>query len=253
MGGEADIPIYRDGRHYDRMFGVGQEPHFWVELAREIGGPLLELACGTGAKAIPMARTGLAVTGLDSSEAMLTEARRKAREANVMVEWILGDMRSFALDRSFNLILLLANSICHLLTYQDLEACLACVRRHLAPDGRFVVRVFVPDVSLLTGDADERRSFASYADPDSGEPIVVTHTSRYDPATQIKHNRLYARVGEGAEQEVGEMPMRMYFPQELDALFVYNGFAIEQKYGDPDRSPFDADSSVQIYILALGR
>jgi hypothetical protein len=78
---------------------------------------------------------------------------------------------------------------------------------------------------------------------------VITQRSWYDAATQIKHNQLYKRVGGGPVEPAGELTMRMYFPQELDALFWYNGFAIEHKYRGPDRQPFTAESSQQYCIL----
>jgi SAM-dependent methyltransferase len=246
---EETIPIYRDGRHYDLLYESAY-PQFWIELAQEYGGPVLELACGTGAKAIPLAQSGLDVTGIDSSDAMLTEARRKAAAANVAVTWHQADMRSFQLGKSYPLILLLANSICHLLTYGDLEACLASVKAHLAPGGRFIVRVFVPNLAYLCKGADAREPFGSYSDPDSGEAVVITNALRYDAATQIRHNQLFYKSGDRSEVAAGDLSMRMYFPQELDALFHYNGFVIEHKYGDTERSPFGADSTTQIFILA---
>ena len=78
----------------------------------------------------------------------------------------------------------------------------------------------------------------------------MTNRSWYDPATQIKYNQLTRRVGMGPIEPDGELTMRIYFPQELDALLWYNGFAIEHKYGD-DRRAFDAQSGMQYYILKL--
>ena len=125
-------PIYGDGRHYDLMFAPSQERlQFWVDLAHEYGGPVLELTCGTGLKTIPIAQAGFQVTGIDLSQAMLAEARRKASLLEVQVAWVWGDVRNFDLDRTFPLILLPGNAICHLLTLPDLEACLACAKKHL--------------------------------------------------------------------------------------------------------------------------
>ena len=84
---------------------------------------------------------------------------------------------------------------------------------------------------------------------DSGEEVVITFRSWYDSATHIKYNHLYKRVGKGPVEPDGELTMRMYFPQELDALFWYNGFAIEYKYGASDRRPFDAYSAMQFFVL----
>jgi hypothetical protein len=136
-----------------------------------------------------------------------------------------------------------------LLTRNDLEACLAAVARHLLPEGRFAVSIFVPSLPLLMKTLEEEQEFLEYIDPDSGEQVVITQCSWYDAATQIKHNQLYKRAGKGLVEPDGELTMRMYFPQELDALFWYNGFAIEHKYGGNDRRPFDAQSTMQFCIL----
>lgn len=244
------IPIYRDGRHYDSMYKVNETfPQFWVDLALELGGPVLELACGTGGKAIPMAQAGLSVTGLDNEEAMLAEARRKAEFAKIAIDWHQADMRTFDLGKQYRSIFLLANAICHLLTYQDLEKCLACVKRHLTANGHFVVCVFVPNLGLLVQESEQRHAHARYNDPDSGETIVVTQTASYDAATQVRHNYLYYQTGEADEIAAGELAMRMYFPQELDALLAYNGFTLDHKWGDLNRSPFTAESDTQLYVL----
>jgi hypothetical protein len=80
---------------------------------------------------------------------------------------------------------------------------------------------------------------------------MITQRSWYDAATQIRYNQLFKRIGKGPTEPDGELTMRMFFPQELDALFWYNGFAIEHKFGGTDRRPFDAQSPMQEYILRL--
>ncbi len=242
--------IYNSGKLYDLFFPIRAEHvQFWSTLAQECGDPILEIMCGTGLISIPLAQQGYRVTGLDLAEPMLAEARRKAVAAGVAVEWVVGDVRNFDLGERYNLIFLPSNSICHLLTRQDLDACLASVARHLRPQGRFAVGVFVPSLPLLLKTPEEEQAFLDYTDPDSGEEIIITQRSRYNAATQITLNQLYKRVGKGPVVPDGELLMRIYFPQELDALFWYNGFAIEHKYGANDRSPFDAQSSMQFYIL----
>ena len=243
--------IYRSGRLYDLLYpGSAAAQAFWLDLAETYGGPILEIMSGTGFIAIPLAQAGHDVTGVEMAEPMLVEAARKSQAAGVDITWVDGDARAFDLDRQFRLILLPSNSICHLLTRQDLEACLATVARHLHPEGRFALNVFVPSMPLLLRSPDEDQDFGGYVDPESGEQVVMTHRSRYDAATQLKHNQLSRRVGNGPIEPDGELTMRIYFPQELDALLWYNGFEIEHKYGD-DRRPFDAESGMQYYILKL--
>jgi len=244
--------IYQSGKVYDLLFPFPKAAlDYWLSLAQEYGDPILEIMCGTGAVAIPLAQRGYRVTGVDMAEPMLAEAERKSKAAGVSVEWVRGDVRHFDLGQRFKFIYLSSNSICHLLTREDLEACLATVARHLHPHGRFALTVFVPSLPLLMKPLEEEQAFGDYIDPDSGEKVVLTNHSWYDAATQIKYNPLYKRVGNGPRQPDGELTMRMYFPQELDALIWYNGFAVEHKYGSPDREPFDAQSGMQYYVLKL--
>ncbi|MBI2780421.1 MAG: class I SAM-dependent methyltransferase [Chloroflexi bacterium] len=243
--------IYRSGRVYDLLYpGSSAGTAFWLELAQACGDPVLELMSGTGFIAIPLARAGHDVTGVELAEPMLLEAARKSEAAGVDITWVRGDVRAFDLNRRFRLILLPSNSICHLLTREDLEACLAAVARHLHPEGRFALNVFVPSMALLMRPPEEEQDFGGYTDPASGEHVSMTHRSWYDAATQIKHHRLFRRVGDVPNQPDGTLTMRIYFPQELDALLWYNGFEIEHKFGEDGR-PFDARSGMQYYVLGL--
>ena len=176
--------IYRDGKDYDTLFAnMDQDLAFWSNLASEYGDPILELGCGTGRVTITLARAGFSVTGIDNSMGMLREARRKSAEAGVEVEWIRADMRDFDVEKVFSLIILPSNALCHLLNLSDFEACLANVRKHLAPGGRFVIDVFVPKMELLINTPGERSPFAEYDDPDGRGRIVVTHSYVYESDT----------------------------------------------------------------------
>ncbi len=245
--------LYTDGARYDQMYaGSSHDLTFWLRQAIRYGEPVLELACGTGRVAIPLALGGYEVTGIDLSDEMLSRARERAAEAHAAVEWVRGDIRDFDLGRTFALVIFPLNTICHLLTLEDLERCLAAVRRHLAAGGRFVIDVFVPDIrSILTRDPEDRYPFAQYVATD-GATVQVYSTTRYEPDTQISRVTLYERQGEGPEVRVGELNMRMYFPQELDALLKYNGFAIERKHGAYDLSPFGPASGKQLLVCRAG-
>jgi 2-polyprenyl-3-methyl-5-hydroxy-6-metoxy-1,4-benzoquinol methylase len=242
--------IYRSGQTYDHLWAIDPDYlAYWSTLAERYGDPILEIMCGTGAIAIPLAQQGHELTGVDVAAPMLAEAQRKSAAAGVSIEWVASDVRDFALGRHFRLIYLPGNSICHLLTRADLEGCLRSVMRHLHPEGRFAVSLFVPSLSLLLKTSAEEEEFATYTDPNTHAQVTITNRSWYDAATQIRHNTLYKRVDNGPVEADGELTMRMYFPQELDALFWYNGFAIEHKYGGHDFSPFSAESAMQFYVL----
>lgn len=244
--------LYLDGRHYDRMFPRGPDAaQYWCQLAADTRGPILELACGTGAIAIPLAAAGHEVTGIDASPQMLAEGMRKAEESNIALQWRVADMRDFRLGREFGLIILAANTICHLLELASLEACLSCVRAHLSPQGRFVIHVFVPRQDVLRRESRERELFAEYEDPDGGGKAVIEYTYRYEPDTQIKRITTYHRLGDGSGETTGALDMRMYYPQELDALLKYNGLRIVEKCGDVNGGAFDSDAQQQVIVSAL--
>ena len=244
--------LYDDGRHYDQLFApeaTGAVLDFYCEHSRRADGPILELACGTGRILIPLARQGHQVVGIDLSEAMLAEARRKVEAQKLDAEWVQGDIRDFDLDTKFGLIYLPNNTLCHLLDHEAFAACMTCVKRHLLPAGRFIVDVFIPSPELLVDKAGERFPFGDYTDPD-GHRIDVTHSYTYEHHTQIKRITTYHQIDD-AEAVAGTLDMRMYYPQELDLLFEHNGFAIDAKFGGYDRSPFDAEAKTQVVICRL--
>ena len=104
--------FYSDAELYDRLFPGGhQAVDFYRAAADQQGGRVLELGCGTGQKLLPIASDGHPCTGLELSPAMLAEARRKADEGGVEVEWVQGDMRDVDLGRTFDLVFIAAASL----------------------------------------------------------------------------------------------------------------------------------------------
>jgi SAM-dependent methyltransferase len=249
---ERIADIYLDGRHYDQLFVNGDEDFsFWIDQANQYGESILELACGTGRITIALAQAGFDVTGIDNSEGMLKEAKRKSADAGVEIEWIKADIRDFQLDKTFSLIYLPANTLCHLLTLRDFEACLSAIRKSLMSNSRFIIEVFVPKSELLINKPGERFPFSEYEDPDGRGRIIVTESYEYEPDTQIKRIKTHHSIP-GKDMEIeGELNMRMYFPQELDALIKYNGFIIENKYGSDDQRVFDKESEKQLVVCRM--
>jgi SAM-dependent methyltransferase len=242
--------LYDDGRHYDlQQEGFTTDIPFYADQVAEHGDPVLELACGTGRLAIPLAARGWRVTGLDISAPMLQRAREKAREQGVEVRWIEGDCRDFDLGERFGCIILAFNALSHLHELEEIDGCFSCVRRHLLPRGRFILVTFNPRLEILLRDPDERFPVCEYPDPDGRGRVVVTESNRYDRATQVNRIRWHYAVG-GVEESVRELNMRIFFPQELDALLKHNGLVITAKYGDVDGSPFSSDSPQQLVVCA---
>lgn len=244
--------IYRDGRHYDLQHKdfVDDIP-FYIAQAEKYGGPVLELACGTGRITVPMAKKGLRITGLDISTSMLVHAAQKSAAEGVVIEWVHADCRDFDLPEHFSLVLFPFNSIAHLHDLEDIESCFACVRRHLKPGGRFILDIFNPKIEILIRNQSERYPAGEYPDPDGQGAVMITENNIYDKASQVNKIKWYYRVGGQADKVVADLNMRIFYPQELDALLKYNGFEIERKFGDFDESPFVSGSPKQIPVCSV--
>jgi SAM-dependent methyltransferase len=228
---------------YDAMVPPGPCEAFYTRLAEEAGGPILELACGTGRLSIPLARAGSSVFGLDLSPAMLRRATRKAERAGVAVRFVSGDMRDFDLGRRFPLIVLSCNSLAHLLTAAEVKACLACVRRHLEPGGIFAFDIVNPDLAALAGAVEDSPRTASSSEG------AASACGGYDPVRQVRTLSWRISAPERGEP-VRTQPMRLrqFFPQEVPLLLETCGLVLTERFGDFDGHPLARHSLNQVCI-----
>jgi SAM-dependent methyltransferase len=248
---------------YDHVTAYRDRPDvdFFVDAARRAGGPVLELGCGTGRVLIPTARAGIAVVGLDASLAMLDICRRRlsqeAPEVRDRVELVHGDMRTFDLERrdSFPLVTLPFRPFQHLLTVDDQLACLAQVRRHLAPGGRLILDLFNPSLDALvrptpTGELAEGDPFTV---PDGRRVQRRYQIVSQDRAAQVNQVELiyYVTHPDGrAERLVHRFGMRYLFRYEAEHLLARAGFEVERLYGGYDRSAFGATYPGELVFVA---
>jgi SAM-dependent methyltransferase len=219
---------------------------WYLELARACGGPVLELACGTGRITNPLAAEGIDITGLDLSADMLARAREKAKAAGLRVEYMDADMRRFHLDRLFSLIFIPFNSVLHLTTSEDLRSCFAAARAHLAPDGRFALDMFNPDVRKLAR-APGVRMTESVVTDSLGELTIETSVD-YDHASQINRSTRYVSAPDHPDLLVVPLHLRCIFPQELPLLLELSGLRLESRFGDFERTPFVNESPLQVCV-----
>jgi SAM-dependent methyltransferase len=242
--------FYADAELYDRLFPGGEEAvAFYRAMAERCGGSVLELGCGTGSKLVPIAADGHPCTGLDLSPEMLAEARRKARVRGVEVEWVPGDMRDVDLGRTFDLVVVAANSLLHLHEADDLVACLRSVRRHLAPGGRLALDVFNPSVRMLAR-ADgvrRRRDELSFTDQERGV-VHVDVAETYDAAAQVTRGTWHFSTDSAADFLTVPLEIRSIFPQELPLLLALGGLRVVERCGDFSGAPFTADAPLQVVV-----
>ncbi len=241
--------IYDDAAAYDIIYGKWTDDlPFYISQIGEHRKRVLELACGTGRLTIPLALQGLDLTGIDIEESMLARAREKAEQEGAHIDWVHGDVRDFNLGKVFDAVLFPANSISHLLDNKSVEAFLACVRRHLTEDGRFMFHTYNPILQVFTRDPNQRHPVGEYEDPLGRGLVVVTESHAYDRALQVNNITWYCSFHDTGEEIVKPLPLRMFFPQELDSLLRHNGFEIIAKYGGFDQSPFSSESDRQILV-----
>jgi ubiquinone/menaquinone biosynthesis C-methylase UbiE len=245
---DAEGLLY-NGRYYDlHNKDFVEDIPFYLSQVRKYGEPVLELACGTGRITIPLAEQGVQIAGLDISDSMLAQAKKKTAEKGLNIEWIKSDCRDFNLKKKFNLIFLPFNTLAHLHDQRSIASCLSCVKRHLTDQGRFIIDIFNPLLDILIRDPSQKYPVREYPDPDGRGNVVITENNVYEKATQINRIKWYYKIGDQTEEIIEELNMRIFFPQELDLLLYYNGFAIEAKFGNYDQTPFVSSSPKQLVV-----
>jgi SAM-dependent methyltransferase len=213
----------RIARLYDPWsVSVVEDVDFYVDEAVRSGGPVLELGVGTGRIAVPIARAGVRVVGVDSSDGMLTVAREQAGRAGVELDLRLGDLREPPVDEQFALVVIPFRTLLHMQTDDDRRAALAAVRARLHEGGRFVFDVFTP------GDDDIAETHGRWIEREPG----IFERADWD----VDSRTLVLRVsGDGTEAELS----LAWLPVERwRELLAEAGFVVEGLYGWFDRTPY---------------
>ncbi len=240
---------YRDPQTYDlEEEGYDADYPLIEQWARSLGGPLLDVACGTGTIALRLAQQGYQATGVDIVPEMIARARQKAAAQAVSVEWVVADARALHLEKRFPFMYMVGNAFQHFLTRADQEALLARVREHLHPEGCFLFGTRNPSPrNLFEARRPEPRQ---YTTPDGGQ-LVVTERQQYDPITQIQHYTFLRQWLHPSGQRVEKTmrtALRYVFPREMEALLFYNGLQVRACYGSWAQEPLTATSREMIYV-----
>ncbi|MEO5575912.1 MAG: class I SAM-dependent methyltransferase [Gaiellaceae bacterium] len=205
-----------------------EDVEFYVEEARACGGPVVELACGTGRISVPVAKAGVHVIGVDASAGMLEVAREYATAEDVLLDLRHGDLREPPVGERVPLVLIPFRSLLHMTTEADRLHALRAARGLLLPGGRLVFDVFAPsaeDVEDTNGRWLEReQGIFERADWDEGERTLT----------------LSVRRGE----EASTMLLAWLSPPEWRLLLDRAGFDVEAQWGWFDRRPYSGGEDV---------
>jgi len=227
---DAFAPIYDEWAAH-----MTEDVPFYVELARDTEGPLVELAVGNGRVAVPVAReTGRTVIGIDSSPAMLARARERAAAAGVELDLREGDMRDLELEEAAGLVYCPFRALLHVRGWSDKRRVFERVAASLRPGGRFAWNAFVFNPHIAA-------SSDGYAAPHGSLWEYVEHSpadGRID---------LTAFVGQpGAEPRT--VSVWWCTRSEWEGLIEVAGLEVEALYGWFDRRPFDDSSGEFVWI-----
>lgn len=250
---------YEDAAYYTATYARRiEDVAFYVDLARSIGGPVLEYGIGNGRIALPIARHGPEVVGVDWSRPMLQDVRarlaREPPEVRRRVRLVEGDMRRVRLHRRFPLVICTFNTALHLYTRVDVERFLARVRAHLTARGRFVVDLSVPPLDELVRDPTRPHHSPRFRHPTARIKVKYKEHFDYDPVRQVLFVSMeFEPVGKPQSGWVTPLAHRQFFPREWEAFLHYNGFAVVRVDGDFQGGPLTKESDVMVWHARLRR
>jgi SAM-dependent methyltransferase len=255
----GSLAHYSDAAYYTSTYARRiDDVVFYATLAKRSGGPVLEYGAGNGRIALPIAREGVEVVGVDHSAPMLRDLRarlaKEPPEVRRRVKVVRGDMRRVRLGRRFPLVVCTFNTALHLYTRDDVEQFLARVREHLAPGGRFVVDLSMPPLADLTRGPERPFHAPRFRHPTAGVMVKNRERFDYDPLRQVLFVGMeFEPVDDPESGWVTPLAHRQFFPQEWEALLHYNGFAVERVEGDFHGGPLTADSDVMVWYVRPAR
>lgn len=239
-----------DADIYDGLNTFLSDLQFYKKwLPKNKGAKILELCCGTGRLTLPIAKDGYNICGVDYTSSMLRQAKIKAAEAGLEINFIDADIRTLNIKEKFDLIFIPFNSIHHLYKNEDLFETLEGIKKHLKQGGLFLFDCFNPNIQYIVESEKEEKVLAEYTTSD-GREVLIKQTMHYENATQINRIEWHYYIN-GEFHSIQNLDMRLFSPQELDSYLKWAGFNILRKFGSFEEEPFTDNSEKQIYVLAF--
>lgn len=248
-------------KYYDDAYGAMRDltdAPFYLDLARESGGPVLEIGCGTGRVLLPIAREGIEIHGVDNSGPMLgilkESLSREEPAVRRKVTLHAGDMREVRLDRRFPLVTIPFRPMQHMHTVSDQVRALTSAAAHVAEGGTLAFDVFYPKFEILHLGIGEERLEAEWSPPAAPETLIRRYY-RKDAVDKISQSftltfifRTY-RNGQLMAEENDTIKMSYYTYPHLRALFLLAGLEPVAEYGSFAKAPLDNSADEMIFLL----
>lgn len=242
-------------KYYDLFLDGTEDISFWQKLSRQFGSPVLDSSCGTGRLTFPIAESGIDVVGIDLSAGMLREAKRKLKSypqsIKKRVTLIHGDIISFDIGKKFQAIY--SPLSFWPVTPDEQTNLLSSIKKHLVPEGYFVVDVFNFKEPEMDWHDSRLKTYKHF--PKLGFTLVRQMYTKGSAKTKIEHivhflDRVYK---DGTVKRiVTERTERHYTKEDLIVLLESHGFRITQIYGDYEFGKWSEDSKRLIILAQLG-
>lgn len=240
----SQVHYDRIADRYDALVTTDADIPFFIEIAQQTKGPILELMAGTGRVTLPLIASGVEVVAVDYSSEMLARLRGKLLQAGVQADVHEMDIRHLELNRTFNLIVIPFHAFPEITDPVDQQQTLRAIRAHLSPEGRFICTLHNPLVRRRTVDSQLRLArryqdekgevFLWLLERDRGNDVVEVNEffERYDSHGRL-HDKLWSAV-----------TFHLLAKSAFEAMFQSAGFEVVDLYGDYAQAPFDEQMSL---------
>lgn len=247
----ANVARYYDAENTDKNDDIP----FYLELAQEVEGPLLDVGCGTGRVMFPLARAGYDVYGIDNEPAMLDRARGLLSQEPALkdkLHFVLGDAKTAKMPVKFGLTLVPYNGLMHFLDQESQIAVLENLRGWTRDDGMLVLDLPNAGDVYATEDSDGLIFERTFLEPETGHLVMQQSVSSLDRTMQtLQVTWIYDEITADGSLKRTFAPLKLYyyFYSEIRLLLALTGWEIETVYGDLDGSEFE-DGAPRMVVLA---
>lgn len=239
---------------YDILQSDTSDVPFFVEMARRYGPLVLELGCGTGRLLLPIAQSGTAIVGLDSSDEMLAICRAKMNfydeQTKARITLVHGDWVDFQLNQIFSLAFFACNTFNHLISQEHQVKALGKVYDHLSAEGILIIDNSVPNIQQFM-ESNGKQAVYEFLNPANGNKIIDKFTPHYDFIQQLEHaDIVLEEYSEGKLVRTAKTrtTSTFLFPRELQLLLKYCGFEVLTVWKNQKQESFDSDAREMIIL-----
>ncbi len=240
------------GKYYDVWYeDQVEDTQFYLRLAEQMGGPVLECMCGTGRSLVPLVEEGYEVWGFDRSHSMLDRLTAKMEhlddEVQARASVHHADMRTFQCPRRYRLIVVPFNAFLHLLEREGQEAALRNVAEHLEEGGRFVMSMFNPRLDRPEELVRHRGTKTML----NGEIVSKFEAQTFDrprQRTTVHYFIDISRQDREMRRVTACFTIRYMAYQEAVGLMEACGLQVLETYGDWNFGPFTKNSDLMVFV-----